>query len=148
MYHLVHADLLDHRHRRTARDGLEPHLRRPPLARPAARDGDVRDASRAGPRRRRSARATSWSSRKIPRATWELTEWAPNQRFTWQSRTFGVTTTGSHVVEPLPAGGSRATLAIEWTGPLAAVVRLAYGKLTQRYVDIEGGNLKDRAEAA
>ncbi|HYQ33875.1 MAG TPA: SRPBCC family protein [Lapillicoccus sp.] len=85
---------------------------------------------------------------RIPRATWELTEWAPNQRFTWQSRTFGVTTTGSHVVEPLPAGGSRATLAIEWTGPLAAVVRLAYGKLTQRYVDIEGGNLKDRAEAA
>ena len=85
---------------------------------------------------------------RIPRATWELTEWAPNQRFTWQSRTFGVTTTGSHVGEPLPAGGSRATLAIEWTGPLAAVVRLAYGKLTQRYVDIEGGNLKDRAEAA
>ena len=85
---------------------------------------------------------------KIPRATWELTEWAPNQRFTWTSRTFGVTTTGSHVVEPRPGGGSRATLAIEWTGPLAAAVRLAYGKLTQRYVDIEGGNLKERAEAA
>jgi uncharacterized membrane protein len=85
---------------------------------------------------------------RIPRATWELTEWAPNQRFTWQSRIFGVTTTGSHVVEPLPDGGSRATLAIDWTGPLAAVVRLAYGKLTQRYVDIEGGNLKERAEAA
>jgi hypothetical protein len=84
----------------------------------------------------------------IPRATWELTEWAPAERFTWTSRTLGVTTTGSHVVEPLPGGGSRAILAIEWTGPLAPVVRLAYGKLTQRYVDIEGGNLKERAEAA
>jgi hypothetical protein len=85
---------------------------------------------------------------KLPRATWELTEWAPTQRFTWQSRTFGVTTTGSHVVEPLPTGGSRAILAIDWTGPLAGLVRRAYGKLTQRYVDVEGGNLKDRAEAA
>ena len=148
VYHLVHADLLDHRHRRTARDGLEPHLRRPPLARPAARDGDVGDASRAGPRRRRSARATSWSSRRSrappgSSPSGRRTSGSPGGR-----RTFGVTTTGSHVVEPLPAGGSRATLAIEWTGPLAAVVRLAYGKLTQRYVDIEAGNLKDRAEAA
>lgn len=84
---------------------------------------------------------------RIPRATWELTEWSPSERFTWQSRTFGVTTTGSHTVEDLPGVGSRATLAIEWTGPLGPLVRLAYGKLTQRYVDIEGGNLKERAEA-
>jgi uncharacterized membrane protein len=85
---------------------------------------------------------------KIPRATWEVTEWAPSRRFTWRSATLGIATTGSHVVEPLPGGGSRATLAIEWSGPLAAVVRLAYGRLTQRYVDIEGSNLKERAEAA
>lgn len=85
---------------------------------------------------------------RISRATWVLTEWSPTRRFTWTSRSLGVTTTGSHVVEPLPDGGSRATLAIQWTGPLAPVVRLAYGKLTQRYVDIEGGNLKERAEAA
>jgi uncharacterized membrane protein len=84
---------------------------------------------------------------RIPRATWELTEWAPDQRFTWRSRIFGVTPTGSHVVEPLPDGGSRATLAIEWSGPLAGLVRLAYGRLTQRYVDIEGGSLKERAES-
>ncbi len=84
---------------------------------------------------------------KLPRATWELTEWAPEQRFTWRSTTLGVTTTGSHVVEALADGTSRATLAIDWSGPLAALVRLAYGKLTQRYVDIEGGNLKERAEA-
>jgi uncharacterized membrane protein len=84
---------------------------------------------------------------RIPRATWELTEWAPDQRFTWRSGTFGVTTTGSHVVEPLPDGGSRATLAIDWSGPLAGLVRLAYGRLTQRYVDIEGGSLKERAES-
>ncbi|MEP6651426.1 MAG: SRPBCC family protein [Lapillicoccus sp.] len=85
---------------------------------------------------------------RIPRATLELTEWAPPQRFTWRSRTMGVTSTASHVVEAVAGGGSRASLSIEWTGPLAALVRLAYGKLTQRYLDIEGGNLKERAEAS
>jgi uncharacterized protein YndB with AHSA1/START domain len=84
---------------------------------------------------------------KLPRATWELTEWAPPHRFTWRSRSAGVTTTGTHVVEATD-NGSRATLSIDWTGPLAGPVRLAYGRLTQRYVDVEGTNLKERAEAS
>jgi uncharacterized membrane protein len=85
---------------------------------------------------------------KLRRATWELTEWVPERRFTWRSRMPGVTTTGSHVIEALSDGSSRATLVIDWSGPLAALVRLAYGKLTQRYLDIEGGNLKARAETS
>ena len=85
---------------------------------------------------------------RIPRSTWELTEWSPAKRFTWRSRTLGVTTTGSHTVEALPGVGSRATLAIEWTGPLAPLVRLAYGKLTQRYVDIEAERAYARAVLA
>jgi uncharacterized protein YndB with AHSA1/START domain len=84
---------------------------------------------------------------KLPRATWELTEWAPPHRFSWRSRRAGVVTTGTHVVEP-QGDGSRVTLSIDWTGPLAAPVRLLYGRLTQGYVDIEGGNLKERAEAS
>lgn len=84
---------------------------------------------------------------RLPRATWELTEWAPERRFVWRSTMPGVTTTGSHDVEALPDGTTRATLAIDWSGPLAGLVRLAYGRLTQRYVDIEGGNLKERAES-
>ena len=83
---------------------------------------------------------------KLRRATWELTEWAPPHRFTWRSRTAGVTTTGTHVVEA-EGDGSRATLSIDWTGPLSGLVRLAYGRLTQGYVDVEGGNLKERAES-
>jgi uncharacterized protein YndB with AHSA1/START domain len=84
---------------------------------------------------------------KLRRATWEVIEWAPPHRFAWRSHLTGVTTTGTHVVEPQD-NGSRATLSIDWSGPLAGLVRLAYGRLTQRYVDIEGGNLKERAEAA
>ncbi len=84
---------------------------------------------------------------RIPRATWEILEWAPPGRFTWQSRSPGVRTTGTHIVEPAPSGGTRVSLAITWSGPLAPVVRLAYGRLTQRYVDTEAGQLKARAEA-
>ena len=84
---------------------------------------------------------------RIPRATWEILEWAPPGRFTWQSRSPGVRTTGTHVVEPTSDGGCRVSLAIAWSGPLAPVVRLAYGRLTQRYVDTEAGQLKRRAEA-
>ena len=84
---------------------------------------------------------------KLARATWEITEWAPPHQFTWRSHTAGVTTTGAHTVQP-HGDGSRATLSIDWTGPLAGLVRLGYGRLTQRYVDVEGGNLKERAEAS
>ena len=85
---------------------------------------------------------------RIPRATWQILEWAPSQRFTWQSAMPGVRTTGSHTVEPTDDGGCRVTLSIAWSGPLAPVVRLVYGRLTQRYVDIEAGQLKTRAEGA
>ena len=84
---------------------------------------------------------------KLARATWEVTEWAPPHRFTWRSHLTGVTTTGTHVVEP-QGDGSRATLSIDWSGLLAVPVRLAYGRLTQGYLDVEGGNLKERAEAS
>lgn len=85
---------------------------------------------------------------RIPKATWEILEWAPAHHFAWQSAAPGVRTTGSHVVEPTGDGGCRVTLAITWSGPLAPVVRLAYGRLTQRYVDTEAGQLKARAEGA
>jgi uncharacterized protein YndB with AHSA1/START domain len=83
---------------------------------------------------------------RIPRATWTMLEWAPPGRFVWQSAMPGVRTTGTHVVEPTADGGSRLTLDIAWTGPLAPLVRLAYGRLTQRYVDTEAGQVKARAE--
>ena len=85
---------------------------------------------------------------RIPRATWEILQWAPTRYFAWQSAAPGVRTTGSHTVEPHGDGGCRVTLAISWSGPLAPLVRLAYGRLTQRYVDIEAGQLKARAEEA
>jgi uncharacterized protein YndB with AHSA1/START domain len=85
---------------------------------------------------------------RIPRATWTMLEWAPPRRFVWQSAMPGVRTTGTHVVDPTADGGARLTLGIAWTGPLAPLVRLAYGRLTQRYVDIEAGQVKARAEAS
>ncbi len=85
---------------------------------------------------------------RIPRATWEILEWDPPRRFTWQSSMPGVRTTGTHVVQGHPDGPSTASLAIEWSGPGTGLARMLYGRLTQRYVDIEAGQLKARAEAA
>jgi hypothetical protein len=85
---------------------------------------------------------------RIPKGTWQITEWSPPHHFTWSFHSPGVTTTGRHVVEPRPDGGSRVSLGIDWNGPFSAAVRLAYGKLTQRYVDVEGQRLKERAEAS
>ncbi len=85
---------------------------------------------------------------RIPRATWEMLEWAPPHRFVWSSRSPGVRTTGTHVVEPTGDDTCRVSLAITWSGPLAPVVRRVYGRLTQRYVDTEAAQLTRRAETA
>lgn len=85
---------------------------------------------------------------RIPRATWEILDWDPPHRFTWQSSMPGVRTTGTHVVQGNPDGPTTASLAIEWSGPGTGLVRMVYGRMTQRYVDIEAGQLKARAEAA
>ena len=51
---------------------------------------------------------------KLARATWEITEWAPPNQFTWRSHTAGVTTTGTHVVEAANASAVQG-LVPRWT---------------------------------
>lgn len=83
---------------------------------------------------------------RIPRVTWEILEWDAPNRFTWQSSMPGVRTTGTHVVQGNPGGPTTASLAIEWSGPGTGLVRMVYARLTRRYVEIEAGQLKARAE--
>ncbi|MGB3185089.1 MAG: SRPBCC family protein [Ornithinimicrobium sp.] len=81
----------------------------------------------------------------LPRATWTITDWRPGVGFTWRSRTVGILSTGRHELEPV-ATGTVVRLSIEWTGPLAWVVRLGYGRKAARYVEQEAQAL-DRATA-
>ncbi|WP_454854737.1 SRPBCC family protein [Promicromonospora soli] len=83
---------------------------------------------------------------KMPLAIWLVDEWDPPRHFAWISESVGVTTQAEHLVEPLPDGRSRVTLAITQTGGLAWLLgRLAMGR-TRQYVDAELAGLKARVK--
>jgi len=74
---------------------------------------------------------------KLPKATWTITEWSPDAGFTWVSKAPGITSTATHTLTGLPRGGTRIELSVDWAGPLAWLLRAAYGRLSQRYIDTE-----------
>ncbi|WP_062344456.1 SRPBCC family protein [Herbidospora yilanensis] len=82
---------------------------------------------------------------RLPVAVWRVTDFADGRGFTWVSGGSGLRTAGIHEVEAVP-GGTRALLVIEQTGPLAPLVHLLAGRLTRRYLELEGQGLKARSE--
>ena len=83
---------------------------------------------------------------KFPPALWKVTAIEPN-RFTWKSGMPGLWVFGRHSVDP-NAGGSRATLSVEYTGLLGPLMgRLTRG-ITKRYLKLEAEGLKKRSETA
>jgi uncharacterized protein YndB with AHSA1/START domain len=83
----------------------------------------------------------------LPKATWQITDWQPGRSFTWESSGPGLRATATHVVQRAPAG-TRASLGIQWNGPLAFLARALWGRRGQRYVDTEAALLKEQCEAA
>lgn len=83
---------------------------------------------------------------RLSPAIWTVTELTDGSSYTWESRSPGVTVTGSHVVEP-EGDGSRLTLTLSITGPLATVGWLATRSLTTRYVETEAAAIKQVAES-
>ncbi len=84
---------------------------------------------------------------RLPRARWTVTDWRPGAGFTWESHAPGVTSVGRHELRPT-ADGTEIALAIDWSGPLAWLIRLGYGRLTRRYLETEAAALAARAESA
>lgn len=78
-------------------------------------------------------------------ATLLVSAFDPPHSFTWGSTTPGIRFSGLHRVEAAPGGG-RATLAVDFAGPLAWLVML-YGGLVTRYVTLEAEGLRRRVEA-
>jgi uncharacterized membrane protein len=80
---------------------------------------------------------------RLPRALWQVTDVVDGRRFTWEAKAPGVRTIARH--EVIPDGvGSRVTLSVEQTGPMGAVAALLWGRLTQRYVELEAESLDQR----
>lgn len=83
---------------------------------------------------------------KLPPAVWTVTALEPGRFFEWRNQSPGLLSIGRHSVEPDGKGGARATLSIEWSGWMKAVIRLFYRTLTERYVELEAEGLKRRSE--
>jgi hypothetical protein len=98
-------------------------------------DGPLRSGSRA-----------KINQPKIPETEYVVTEIEPGQSFTWVATGPGVTTTARHMIEALPGGGTRVTLAVDQAGLLGSVMGRFYRGLTDRYLANEAEGLKARCE--
>jgi uncharacterized membrane protein len=81
----------------------------------------------------------------LPPAVWEIVAFDEGRGFTWVSRGPGVRVTAGHVVEPA-ADGSRATLRLEFGGPLGALLAWTTSGINRRYLGMESAGLKRRSE--
>jgi uncharacterized membrane protein len=84
---------------------------------------------------------------RLATASFVVTKWEPGRGFDWVTRNPLVTAVGGHWIEPTPQG-SRVTLSVEFSGPLAGLVAWLYGGLTERYIHMEAEGLKRRSAQA
>jgi uncharacterized membrane protein len=78
-------------------------------------------------------------------AVWEVTQLDEGRSFTWVTRSPGLRATGHHRVDPI-AGGSRATLSVNYSGALAGLVARLLAGTTERFLTLEANGLKKRSE--
>jgi uncharacterized membrane protein len=84
---------------------------------------------------------------KLAASVFEVTTWNPDRGFDWVTRSPGLQGLGRHLITP-HMSGSRVTLSVTFSGPLAGIVAFFFGGLTDRYIRMEAEGLKRRAEAA
>ena len=82
---------------------------------------------------------------RLPGQVWTVTDVEDGRSFTWETRGIGITSTGTHVVEPT-ASGCRATAILEMTGWMAPVAGRAARALIEGYLELEAAGLKARCE--
>jgi uncharacterized protein YndB with AHSA1/START domain len=83
---------------------------------------------------------------KLPPAVWQVTELVPGRSFTWISGGIGVRVVARHTVEASSTGGSRATVSIQFAGPLGPLFARLTRSLNERYLALEAKGLKGRSE--
>jgi uncharacterized membrane protein len=83
---------------------------------------------------------------KFPPAMWTVTALEPGRSFTWKSGLPGMWVHAQHSVVAV-SGGSRATLALRYEGPLGRPLGRMTQAITNRYLGFEAAGLKRRSEA-
>jgi hypothetical protein len=84
---------------------------------------------------------------RLPKASWMITDWRPDEAFTWVSVAPGIRTTGVHEVTGTPDGSTTIRVGIDWSGPMAWLPRLLYSRLARRYLETEVTTFARLAEA-
>jgi uncharacterized membrane protein len=82
---------------------------------------------------------------KFPPAVWTVTTIDPGRSFTWRSGAPLMWVYGTHSVAPAPAG-TRASLTLQYEGPLGALLARLTRSITNRYLGFEAAGLKRRSE--
>nr|WP_275693456.1 SRPBCC family protein [Nocardioides sp. TF02-7] len=79
-------------------------------------------------------------------ARFEVTEWHPGSGFTWEAPGPGVRTRATHTLTRQD-GLTLLRLGIEWTGPLAGLIRILLRGKTRRFLALEADTFVRLAEA-
>lgn len=80
-------------------------------------------------------------------ANFEVTEWRPGSGFTWEAPGPGVRTRATHTLAHQD-GLTLLRLGIEWTGPLAWLIRILLRGKTRRFLALEADTFVRLAEAS
>ncbi|MCB1283865.1 MAG: SRPBCC family protein [Microthrixaceae bacterium] len=83
---------------------------------------------------------------RLGTTTWTISEFEPDQAFTWVSSAPGLAGQATHRVQQTPTG-TRATMSVDHTGFLAPIARALTAGITRRYLTYEAEGLKARAES-
>lgn len=85
------------------------------------------------------------SQPRLPTTVWTVSELVDGESFTWVATGPGLRTVADHSVAGTP-GGCRVTLSVLQAGALGGLMGRLLGGLTERYLDLEAGGLKARAQ--
>lgn len=72
----------------------------------------------------------------LPELIYEVTQWVPDEDFTWVATSLGVRTVGRHLIS-VGEGGTRLCVSLEWQGPLSKVIAALFGARTADFVRVE-----------
>lgn len=80
-------------------------------------------------------------------AEYTVTDWRPDEGFTWESTKLGLHTVATHTLHT-DGQGTVLRLGIGWSGPMAWLVRLLVGRKGRSYLEQEAAAFAEHAERA
>ena len=83
---------------------------------------------------------------KLKTMVWRISEYQQGRFFTWEARSPGIFVAARHAVQA-SGRGCVVTLSVDQKGFMAPLIKLLWGGLTRRYVEMEARSLKKRCES-